>query len=81
MVRTQIQLSEEQSRKLKLLAAAKGRSVAELIRLSVDQFLATTPAVDREEQYKRVLELAGRYSGPNDLAEDHDRYLVEAFDS
>ncbi len=39
MIRTQIQLSEEQARTLKKLAAKEGKSVAELIRASVDILL------------------------------------------
>lgn len=81
MVRTQIQLSEEQSRKLKLLAASEGRSVAELIRLSVDTLLATTPMVDRDELRQRALAVAGQFSGPVDLAAEHDKYLAEAYES
>ncbi len=81
MVRTQIQLSEAQSRKLKRLAAARGQSVAELIRFSIDAMLATTPVVDREEVKQRALSLAGQFSGPADLVEEHDRYLVEAYEA
>ena len=36
MIRTQIQLTNEQARALKQLAAKEGKSVAELIRVSVD---------------------------------------------
>lgn len=41
MVRTQIQLTEEQSLQLKRIARAKYVSVVELIRHGVDQFLET----------------------------------------
>jgi hypothetical protein len=81
MVRTQIQLSEEQSRKLKRLAEIKGQSVAELIRSSVDAMLAATPLADHEEQKRRALALGDQYSGPSDLAEEHDRHLVEAYEA
>ena len=37
MIRTQIQLTEEQAQRLKTLAAEQGKSVAELIRQSVDE--------------------------------------------
>jgi len=36
MVRTQIQLTEEQARALKEIAAARGESMAEVIRRAVD---------------------------------------------
>ena len=39
MIRTQIQITPEQARALKGLAAKEGKSVAELIRISVDDML------------------------------------------
>lgn len=81
MVRTQIQLSEAQAKKLKQLAAMEGKSVAELIRISVDSLLASRPIADREELKQRALSLAGQFSGPADLAEEHDLYLVEAYEA
>jgi len=81
MVRTQIQLSEAQAKKLKQLAAMEGKSVAELIRISVDSLLANRLITDREELKQRALSLAGQFSGPADLAEEHDRYLVEAYEA
>lgn len=44
MIRTQIQLTEEQARALKALAAARHVSVAELIRQSVDDRFEKLPA-------------------------------------
>lgn len=81
MVRTQIQLTDEQARKLKQLAAAEGHSVAQLIRMSVDALLATTPLLDSEESRARALSIIGRFDGPPDLAAEHDRYLDEAYES
>ncbi|MBK7216601.1 MAG: ribbon-helix-helix protein, CopG family [Candidatus Promineofilum sp.] len=81
MVRTQIQLTDEQARKLKQLAAAEGHSVAELIRMSVDALLATVPLLDSEESRLRALSIVGRFDGPPDLAAEHDRYLEEAYES
>ena len=43
--------------------------------------LATTPVFDREELKQRALALAGQFSGPADLAEAHDRYLIEAYEA
>ena len=39
MIRTQIQITPEQARALKRLAAKEGKSVAELIRISLDSML------------------------------------------
>ena len=78
MVRTQIQLTEKQSRELKLLAAQRGKSVSELIRQSVDDLLSSTNVVDDAERRRRAIAAAGRFrSGHTDLSTDHDRYPAE----
>jgi hypothetical protein len=80
MVRTQIQLTNDQSRKLKELAAKEGVSVAELIRNSVDIMLKANAGMDDDEKRRRALAAAGRFhTGNADLAEAHDRYLEQAF--
>ena len=82
MVRTQIQLSEEQSQRLKALAAREGKSVAELIRQSVDVMLATVGNLNEGQQRRRALAAAGKFHAEiSDLAEDHNRYLNEAYQS
>ena len=82
MVRTQIQLSEKQLRTLKTLSAKQNTSVAELIRQAVDMMLSSAGEVDHEERKRRAIALAGRFrSDVNDLATNHDRYLVEAYQS
>jgi len=63
MVRTQIQLSERQSRRLKALAAREGTSVAELIRRAVDRALDAEALDDPEEIKRRALSAIGRFSG------------------
>jgi Arc/MetJ-type ribon-helix-helix transcriptional regulator len=81
MVRTQIQLSEEQARALKDLAAKYHVSMAELIRQAVDDWLRSADTVDREERKRRAIAAAGRFrSELTDLSTAHDRYLVEAFE-
>jgi len=80
MIRTQVQLREEQVRALKELAAARGVSMAELIRQSVDAFIRSSRGVDAEERRRRAIAAAGRFrSGASDVSSDHDRYLAEAF--
>jgi hypothetical protein len=81
MIRTQIQLTEEQSKRLKAVAAVKGISVAELIRQGIDAALQKETAPSREELVERALQAAGRFrSSRHDIARRHDRYLGEAFD-
>jgi len=78
MVRTQIQLTERQARRLKKLAAAQGRSMADLIRRSVDAMLAQPEANDDIVRRTRALRAAGRFrSGVGDLSSQHDRHLAE----
>ncbi|MBI4886587.1 MAG: ribbon-helix-helix protein, CopG family [Acidobacteria bacterium] len=78
MVRTQIQLTEKQARRLKQLAAARGRSMADLIRGSVDALLAQPDTHDDEVKRAHALRAAGRFrSGVRDLSSRHDRHLSE----
>jgi Arc/MetJ-type ribon-helix-helix transcriptional regulator len=80
MVRTQIQLTEKQARRLKQLAAAQGRSMADLIRSSVDALLAQ-PEGNDDRRRARALRAAGRFrSGVRDLSSRHDRHLAEVLD-
>jgi hypothetical protein len=80
MIRTQIQLTEEQARSLKQMAAREGRSVAELIRLSVDSLLREGGIKDQELLRRRAIAAAGLFNGPEDLASRHDDYLPGAFE-
>jgi predicted DNA-binding protein len=80
MVRTQIQLTEEQMKSLRRLAAATGRSIADLIRQSVEQYVAAQFGISREERIQRAIRATGRFSsGKSDISKEHDRYLAEAF--
>lgn len=80
MIRTQIQLTEAQSRSLKKLAEQEDVSVAELIRRSVDSFLQTRHVITEEERKQRLLSVIGiGNSGITDLAENHDKYLVDSY--
>lgn len=78
MIRTQIQLTEEQARALKTLAAAEGRSMADLIRESVEIYIASGPPRAPEQIRDEALGLIGKYnSGMSDLSKNHDLYLAE----
>jgi hypothetical protein len=80
MIRTQIQLTEEQARLLKRLASERQMSVAELIRQSVDYFVRTLQGPDIEERKQRAIAAVGRFrSECSDLSEEHDFYLAEAY--
>lgn len=80
MVRTQIQLSEEQAKAVKRIAAAQGTSMAEVIRRAVDEIMITSPAGDVNERHERALAIVGKFrSGKRDISSNHDRYLAEAY--
>lgn len=81
MVRTQIQLTDEQARTLKELSLACGESVASLVRKAVDQLLITGKP-DQVALYRQAGMIVGKYEAErSDIAVEHDRYLADAFDS
>lgn len=81
MVRTQIQLTDEQAKKIRELSATSRESVAALIRKAVDQFLVSGNP-DRSSLYRQAEAVVGKYeSDSNDVSIHHDRYLEGAFKS
>ena len=80
MVRTQIQLTEEQVKALKKIALSRHLSIAEIIRQAVDTVIRTNTVVDIEERRKMAIDIVGRFSsGKRDISRKHDTYLAEAF--
>ncbi len=80
MIRTQIQLTEGQARTLKRLAKQQQRSVAELIRQSIDLYLANRGVLPLDQQYERATAVVGKYrSGDADIGRNHDQYLAEVY--
>ena len=81
MVRTQIQLTDEQAERLRELSATRRESVASLIRKAVDQFIISGNP-DRSALYRQAETIVGKYeSDPNDISLHHDRYLEGDFES
>jgi hypothetical protein len=82
MVRTQIQLTDQQARRLRAQARERGLSLAEIIRRYVEKGLADE-ASERSALYERASRLVGRFRdtrGARDVSTRHDRYLDEAFE-
>jgi hypothetical protein len=81
VIRTQIQLTEQQSTRLHQAAKRSGVSVAEVIRRGVDQYL------DQDETAQpggttrlAMLEIVGKWScGLTDIADRHDDYSEETY--
>ena len=82
MVRTIIQLTPEQAQAAKRFATEKGVSVSELMRRSLDTYMRdASMTAAREEALQRSLQAMGAFcSGVSDLAENHDKYAVEAYE-
>jgi len=81
MIRTQIQLTDEQARAIKKIAAAKGVSVAEVIRRAVERVIRSDTRMGAEERQKRALDIVGKFkSGKRDVSKRHDAYLTDAYD-
>jgi uncharacterized protein with von Willebrand factor type A (vWA) domain len=82
MVRTQIQLTARQARRLRAQARDRGLSLAEVIRRYVEKGLSDEES-DRAALYDRAARVVGRFRdrrGARDLSSRHDRYLDEAFE-
>jgi hypothetical protein len=81
MIRTQIQLTEDQVQKLREISLSSNESVASLIRNAIDRFLATGKP-NRKAQYRQAMSLSGKYKTEQpDISVKHDRYLEEDFGS
>jgi Ribbon-helix-helix protein, copG family len=79
VIRTQIQLTEEQLARLRSASALRGLSIAALIREAVDRSLEYE---SRERLIERALAVVGKYrdiEGATDVSERHDDYLADAF--
>jgi cell division septum initiation protein DivIVA len=81
MIRTQIQLTDEQAEALRRRARRENISIAEAVRRAIDAFTRTGPPSVREVR-NRAMRAAGRYaSGVRDTSSRHDEALAEAFRS
>jgi len=80
MIRTQVQLTEEQVRALRQLAVQKKRSLADLVQESVELFLTQESQPGKALRIERALQAAGRFSsGDASGSSEHDRHLSEAY--
>jgi len=81
MIRTQIQLTKRQVDGLKSLSSENGGSMAEWIRKAIDGLIREAGVPDWEERKRRALAAIGiGRSDIDDVAENHDAYLEDAFD-
>ena len=90
MIRTMVQLTEEQVKALKALAKTRKTSVASLVRESVTAYVTTTAQAPEQIKKKRRA-LAGLQkikkakfrdvAGKKDLSVNHDKYLEDIYSS
>ena len=80
MIRTQIQLTEEQASTLRAMSSARHMPMAELIRISIDNFLRREAGSSHDTIVTRAKNAAGRFtSGASNVSTEHDKYLADAF--
>jgi hypothetical protein len=78
VIRTQIQLTEEQDLALDALAAAEGASTAALVRRAVDLLLIQRGGADYGARRARALAATGMVSGDGaPVSAEHDRFLAD----
>ena len=79
MLRTQIQIEEDQIKWLRNRAKERGVSVSQLIREGVEFYRKYEDRLP-EDKKKKALAAIGRYaSGVSDISEKHDDYLAKTF--
>lgn len=82
MIRTQVQLTEQQIRQLRKVAARDGVSIAEVIRRCIDRGIGDRLG-DSDAAYEAALRCVGSFRDrdeASDVAAEHDRYLEDAFE-
>ena len=80
MIRTQIQLTEEQYKMLKEISAKKNTSIAEVVRECIAYYSTSKCMVSNKEKYRKAINSIGRFkSGKKDISIKHDKYLAEDF--
>jgi Arc/MetJ-type ribon-helix-helix transcriptional regulator len=83
MKRIIIQLTEEQHRMVKELAAEYHVSVSEMVRRSVDALAQNKPRLRSREEIRRramaIVGIASDPSGATDVSINHDKYLEEIY--
>ena len=83
MVRTQIQLTSDQHRRLKRWARERGISLSEAVRRCVDEHLsADRGSSSRALLVREALQVAGTHEDPKgatNVAREHDEHLDDAY--
>ncbi len=79
MVRTQIQLSEDEAAAVKRLATSRGVSMAAVIRAAVDRYVERESEESLASKWARSMAAVGSLqSGITDLSQRHDDEFADA---
>ncbi len=79
MIRTQVQIKEDQINWLRSKARDKGVSVSQLIREGIDLYRSQEESLPKEKM-RKALAAVGRFSsGLSDISARHDEYLSDAY--
>jgi hypothetical protein len=79
MVRTQIQLSEDEADAVKRLARERSVSMASVIRAAIDVYVRRESGLSLDERWERSLAgIGGFHSGTSDLSARHDDEFAAA---
>lgn len=80
MKRTQIQLTEDQDRRLGQVANEMDTSRAEIVRRALEEWLRARGVVSSEEIRERARSVVGKYEDEaTDVSERHDDYLTGSY--
>jgi hypothetical protein len=79
MVRTQVQIQEDQINWLRSKARDKGVSVSQLIREGIDLYRSQEESLPREKMEKALAAVERFSSGLSNISARHDEYLSDAF--
>jgi len=81
MVRTQVQLTAEQHRRLKAEAHRRGVSLSAVLREAVDRSFGADETDSRAKAEAAWKAFIGCLRDPaTDVSENHDKYLAEIYD-
>jgi hypothetical protein len=79
MIRTQVQLDEEQYERLRALAARRRQSVAQLVREGVEHVLAESEHTRSWHGLWKAVGSCRDLDGARDVSARHDEHLARAF--
>ncbi|HXK41281.1 MAG TPA: ribbon-helix-helix protein, CopG family [Anaerolineae bacterium] len=79
MIQTQVELTEEQARRLQEIAERNQIPISEVVQRAVEHWLKLYGDIPIEERQRRALAVVGRFhGGRGDIARNHNNYVAES---